>query len=80
MPKFESLRPVGLMVRTLASKVRDADSNPVLANPHNSCAFLDPLAWSKAKTFSEEFLISLIDKKKEGRTDSHPFFLKFFLA
>ena len=32
MPKFESLRPVGVMISTLGFQVRDAGSNTVLVH------------------------------------------------
>ena len=38
MPKFESLRPVGVMARTLGLSVRDTGSNQIVAIFHNSCA------------------------------------------
>ena len=43
MPKIERLRPFGVMVDKLSLYLRDAGSDPVGVNIHNSCARSDPL-------------------------------------
>ena len=42
MPKFESLRPLGVMVSTLGLQVIDGGSNSVLIHFHSGDACLDP--------------------------------------
>ena len=42
MPKFESLKPVGIMVSTLSLQVRVVGSNPVMVHFYSSCFCFSP--------------------------------------
>ena len=61
MPKFESLRPVGVMAGTLSLQVTDSGSNPVLVHFQSSCACLE---LSQSDTILRHKFIQ--DSKKEN--------------